>query len=130
MNMQIHRKQMIILMLAIALAAASYWIPLPQQSKPYASSSLILHESTHSSASSAEATGYARESATIWRFPVAIQIPQTPVRTISTSPAEGMGSAQALPTMPRLMDQRDFVNGDMNNSALIPIKELDYRLKR
>jgi hypothetical protein len=128
MNMQIHRKQIIILMLAIALAAASYWIPLPQQSEPN-SSSLILHEPTPSSAPSAKTIRYARESATIWRFPVTIQAPQTPVRTASTPPAEGMQPAQALPAMPPLMDRRDFVNGE-DNIPLMPVKELNYNLKR
>jgi hypothetical protein len=129
MNIQIHRKQMIILVLAIALAAASYWIPLPQQSEPSSSPSLILHESTPSSAPSAKSIGYAHESATTWQFPVTIQAPQTPVWTTSTPPAEGMQPAQALPTMPRSMDWRDFVNGE-DNILLMPVKELNYKLKR
>ncbi|MCB1777849.1 MAG: hypothetical protein KDI50_10470 [Candidatus Competibacteraceae bacterium] len=139
MNMQIHRKQIIILMLAMVLAVVSYWVPLPQQSTPYAPSSLILHESTDSSAPSAETISYARESATIWRFPVALEIPQTPVRTVAASPVKELNSApppvkemsstQTLPT-PRLMEQQDFVNDDMGYSPLMmPVKELDYRMK-
>jgi hypothetical protein len=128
MNMQIHRKQIIILILAIALAAASYWIPLPQQSEP-SSSSLILHQSTHSSTPSVKTIGYARESATIWRFPVTIQAPQTSVSTASTPPAEDMRPAQALPAAPRSMERGDFANGE-DNIRLLPVKELDYNLKR
>jgi hypothetical protein len=130
MNTQIHRKQIIILVLAMALAAVSYWIPLPQQSQPYPSP-LILRESTHLSTPT-ETISYVREPATIWRFPVTIQIPQTPVQATLAPQTEDTQSVQALPPA-RLMNQRDFANGgDMPtvNPPLMPVKELNYDLKR
>ncbi|MCP5158776.1 MAG: hypothetical protein H6975_05060 [Gammaproteobacteria bacterium] len=130
MNTQIHRKQIVILALAMALAAASYWIPLPQSSDPYPSPSM-LRESTNLSALT-ESITYAREPATIWRFPVIIQVQQTPIQAVSAPQPEARQSAQTLPAV-QLMDQRDFVN-DSNmlkpNAPLMLIKELDYDLKR
>lgn len=130
MNTQIHRKQLVILILAMALAAASYWIPLPQQSESYPSSS-ILRESTRLSVPK-EAVTYAREPATIWRFPVIIQAPRTPVRTATAPEKEDIQSVRTAPAA-RLMDQQDFINGDsvpmVNHPSLMPIKELNYDLK-
>lgn len=130
MNTQIHRKQLIILMLAMALAAVSYWIPLPQQSESYPSPS-ILHESTHLAAPKEEIT-YSREPATIWRFPVTLQVPRTPVRATATPQTKDIQSVQTSPAT-QLMDQRDFVNGigmPIVNPSLVPVKELNYDLKR
>ena len=126
MNTQIHRKQIIILVLAMGLAAVSYWIPLPQQSKPDPSS--ILRESTNLSTPT-ESIAYAREPATIWRFPVTVQIPQTPVQATSAPQTKETPSDQALPAT-QLMDQRDFTNDGMVNFPLMPVKELNYDLKR
>jgi len=127
MNTQIHRKQMIILGLAMALAAASYWIPLPQQSEPY-SSPLVLRESTNHSSASTETLAYAREPATIWRFPVTLQAPRTSLQTASAPPTEETQPDQAPAA--RLMDQQDFVKDGKTSFPLMPVKELNYDLKR
>ena len=126
MNTQIHRKQIIILVLAMALAAVSYWIPLPQKSNPYPSP--ILRESTNLSTPT-EIVAYAREPATIWRFPVTIQIPRTPIQATSAPQIKETQSDQVLPAT-RLMDQRDFANDGRVNFPLMPVKELNYDLKR
>jgi hypothetical protein len=130
MNTQIHRKQLVILTLAMALAAASYWIPLPQQSESYPSSSILREPARLSTPT--EAVTYAREPATIWRFPVTIQVPRTPVRAAAAPRTEDVQSVQTAPA-PQLMDQRDFANGSgmpMVNPPLMPVKELNYDLKR
>lgn len=126
MNTQIHRKQIIILVLAMALAAVSYWIPLPQHSKPYPSS--ILRESTNLSTPT-ETIAYAREPAAIWRFPVTIQTPQTPIQAASAHQTKKPQPDQTLPAA-RLMDQRDFTNNGTVNFPLMPVKELNYDLKQ
>lgn len=129
MNTQIHRKQLVILTLAMALAAASYWIPLPQHSESYPAS--ILRESTLLSTPK-ETITYAREPATIWRFPVTIQVPRTPVRAAASPQTEDVQSVQTAPAV-QLMDQRDFANGSgmpMVNPPMMPVKELNYDLKR
>lgn len=126
MNTQIHRKQIIILVLAMALAAASYWIPVPRKSELYSSS--MLRESSTLSAPT-ETITYVREPATIWRFPVTIQAPRTPVPAASVVQMENTPSIDGLPSA-RLMDQRDFADDDIISSPLMPVKELNYDLKR
>ena len=75
MNIQLHRKQVIMLVLAMLLAIASYWIPLPQQSgspgEPQKLSDPVDRPK------GMEELAFARESATLWRFPITVAIPRT-----------------------------------------------------
>lgn len=41
MNVQLHRKQIIMLILSVLLAIASFWIPLPPRSEPQAPNASI-----------------------------------------------------------------------------------------
>ena len=75
MNIQLQRKQAIMLVLAILLAIASYWIPLPRQPAP-AVESPKLSEPVEKSLI-VDSVVFARESATMWRFPITAVIPQT-----------------------------------------------------
>jgi hypothetical protein len=76
MNMQLHRKQVFMLVLAMLLAIASYWIPLPQ--RPVSSDEGQKLSDPVKNASFVEQVIFARESATQWRFPIAVAIPRTP----------------------------------------------------
>jgi len=125
MNTHLHRKQIVILALAMALAVASYWIPLPRQTDAQPSSSRLL--GPMSQALPEEAIAYAREPATIWRFPVTVKVPQTPVQTTSRPQAEDAHSVMSL-TETRWLGQQDFTNGDRNSTRyplLAPVKGLD-----
>lgn len=42
MNMHLYRKKIIILALSVALAATSYWIPLPSQAEAHLSPSRLF----------------------------------------------------------------------------------------
>ncbi|HPF59026.1 MAG TPA: hypothetical protein P5149_13255 [Candidatus Competibacteraceae bacterium] len=126
MNTQIHRKQIIILVLAMALAAVSYWIPLPQKSQLYSSST--LGESPNLS-TPAETLAYVREPATIWRFPVTLQMPQkAPIQAALAPEKKETQLDQPLPAT-QLINQRDFTNNGMTNPSLVPVKELNYHMK-
>ena len=122
MNMHLHRKQIVILVLAIALAAASYWIPLPRQTDTQSSRLFGPVDQ----ATSAEAITYVREPAAVWRFPVTVQVPQTPVQTaVQQSAAE----VRPVPSSPekRSISPQDFTDGARSTTypSLAPVKGLD-----
>ena len=122
MNTHLHRKQIVILALAMALAVASYWIPLPRQTD--AQSSRLL--GPIDPATPAEAIAYARESAAVWRFPVTVQVPQTPVQTaVQQSAAE----VRPVPSSPekRSISPQDFTDGARSTThpSLAPVKGFD-----
>lgn len=122
MNMHLHRKQIVILALAIALAAASYWIPLPRQTdaQPPRLPGLI------DQAAPAEAITYVREPAAVWRFPVTVQVPQTPVQTAAQRSA---AEVRPIPSLPeeRWIGQQDFTDDARSTTypSLAPVKGLD-----
>ena len=123
MNTHLHPKQIVILVLAMALAAASYLIPLPRETdtQPLRLPGLI------DPAAPAEAIAYAREPATVWRFPVTLQVPRTPVQNAAQRSVE---EARPIPFLPekRLIDQQDFTDGDRiptTYPSLAPVKGID-----
>lgn len=123
MNMHLHPKQIVILVLAMALAAASYLIPLPREIdiQPSQLPGLI------DPAAPAEAIAYAREPATVWRFPVTIQIPRTPVQNAVQRSAEEARPVWLLPGE-RWIGQQDFTDGDRiptTYPSLAPVKGID-----
>ncbi len=125
MNTPIHRKQIVILTLAMGLAAASYWIPLPRQSSNSPLPARML--GSVDQVASEGAVAYARESATIWRFPVTIQAPQTPVQAIAKQSVEKMPSIAPSPDK-KWLSQQDLSNGERlpnQNSLLVPVRGLE-----
>jgi hypothetical protein len=122
MNTHLHRKQIVILALAMALAAASYLIPLPRQTDAQPPRLLGLIDQ----ATPAEAIAYAREPATIWRFPVTVQVPQTPI-PIAARLAEAVESESSL-SKSRLMSPQDFTSSDripVHYPPQAPVKGFD-----
>lgn len=125
MNMHLHRKQIVILALAMALAAASYLIPLPRQTDIQSSPSRLLGPIDQ--AAPEEAIAYAREPATIQRFPVTVWVPQTPVQTAAGQSAEEARPGPSLPEK-RWNGRQDFTNGDRiptHSPLTAPVKGLD-----
>jgi len=122
MNMHLHRKQMVILALAMALAVASYWIPLPSQTD--AQSSRLF--GPIDPATPAEAIAYVREPAAVWRFPVTVQVPQTPVQTAAQQSAEEVRPVPSL-SGERWISPQDFTDGARSTThpSLAPVKGLD-----
>lgn len=122
MNMHLHRKQIVILALAIALAAASYWIPLPRQTDAPPPRLLGLI----SQATPVEAIAYVREPATVWRFPVTVQVPQTPIQTAVQRSAAEIRPILSAPEE-RWINQQDFTDGARSTiyPSLAPVKGLD-----
>ena len=125
MNTHFHRKQVVILVLAMALAAASYWIPLPRQADIQSSPSRMLGPIDQVALK--ESIAYAREPATIWRFPVTVQAPQTSMQAATRQSAH---EALSVPSSPekRWISQQDFINGDRiptQRPLLAPVKGLD-----
>ncbi|HOW74807.1 MAG TPA: hypothetical protein P5102_08830 [Candidatus Competibacteraceae bacterium] len=123
MNMHLHRKQIVILVLAIALAAASYWIPLPRQTDTQSS----RLSGPIDQATPAEAITYVREPAAVWRFPVTVQVPQTPVQTAVQQSAEEVHPVPSL-SGGRWISPQDFTDGARSTTypPLAPVKGLDF----
>ncbi len=124
MNTHFHRKQIIILVLAMVLAAASYWIPLPRQTDVQPSPSRLFGSTDQ--AVPEETVAYAREPATIWRFPVTVHVPQTAVQVAKQSVKEAL----PVPLLPekRWIGQQEFISGDqtpVRHLLLAPVKALD-----
>lgn len=122
MNTHLHRKQIVILALAMALAVASYWIPLPRQTD--AQPSRLFGPIDQ--ATPAEAIAYAREPAAVWRFPVTVQVPQTPVQTAAQQSA---AEVRPVPSSPekRSISPQDFTDGARSTTypSLAPVKGFD-----
>ncbi|MCB1826083.1 MAG: hypothetical protein KDJ54_16500 [Candidatus Competibacteraceae bacterium] len=92
MNHQIHRKQIIVLVLALSLAMASYLIPLPrrpdQQSKSGVPESKSGVYAPVKQTVPAKPPVVTRETAITWRFPIKTQIPQADVSTLDVGTSE------------------------------------------
>ncbi len=117
MNTQIHRKQIIMLILSMALAVGSYWIPLPPESHTLHAARVpeVVAQPT-----TMESTTFAREPMTNRRFPITVRIPQTVAQPDNavTRPDE-----RARPVK-HLIELRDLSNGERNglrNPSLTPI---------
>lgn len=122
MNIQLHRKQILILGIAMLLAVVSFWIPMPQRPTPQ--SAIPERTEPVGGSGSPEAIVYAREPATTWRFSVA-------ERALKSVPIAA-GPEEARPddtAATRLLDPRELVNGDparLGKKALIlPVKNPD-----
>jgi hypothetical protein len=124
MSIQLHRKQVIMLVLAMLLAIASYWIPLPQQ--PASSQEQPKLSEPAEKTMLEEPLAFARESTTPWRFPITVAIPRT------TRPELMARSGEPYPApslvAEHLIDVREIGNDDalrLNVPAFVPIKDLE-----
>jgi hypothetical protein len=123
MNTHLHPKQIVILVLAMALAAASYLIPLPRKTDIQLSQLPGLLDP----AAPAETIAYAREPATVWRFLVTLQVPRTPVQNAVQRSAEEARPVRSL-LEERWIGQQDFTDGDRiptTYPSLAPVKGID-----
>ena len=130
MNIQLHRKQIVIVGIAMILAVASFWVPLPRQST--ASGSEPGSPNLIGRSAPVGAIAFAREPATIRRFPVGEQILQTMVYAEPTAKAENRPATESLPTT-QFLDQRDLANGGstrLGNVLVVPVKNPDQPSNR
>jgi hypothetical protein len=113
MNIQLHRKQMVILGLAMVLAVASYWIPTPQ--KPLSS---MATPAVHKSVGHLEpiATTFDREVATSRRLSVAESVAQTAIPSRSTTTKDDDSSRQLL-NHSQSLSVGDFTKNKMSEAG-------------
>lgn len=130
MNIQLHRKQIVILGMAMMLAVASFWIPSPQRPTPMGSEQGLSEPVGRSRTT--ESIDFAREPATARRFSVAEQIPRTMAQPDSTVLPENGLSAPPLPTK-ELLDPREMANGAttrLGKVMIMPVKNPNQPSKR
>jgi hypothetical protein len=118
MNTQIHRKQIIILILSMVLAIVSYWIPLPSG---YQRLDPGLSERAAGPVP-VESVTFAREPMTAWRFPVTVRIPQTTAPTDNTVTLPD-NSAQPVKHTINLWELSNGEGNHLDNSRLVPIMD-------
>lgn len=119
MNTQIHRKQIVILILSMVLAIVSYWIPLPSG---YQRLNSELPEMTARPAPM-ESVTFAREPMTTWRFPVTVRIPQTTAPMDNTVTPPDNNSTQPVKHMINLWELSNGERNHLDNSKFVPIMD-------
>ncbi|HCK81869.1 MAG TPA: hypothetical protein PK880_06090 [Candidatus Competibacter sp.] len=131
MNIQLQRKQIIILGLAMSLAVASYWIPIPQRHLPPLAQPELSEPVNVSTLN--ETIAFIREPATMQRFPVAEQVaPGLPSRSGLIAKTSEPASVKSL-SHKQFIEPRELGNGDtarLGNVLLVPVKNLDPTQKR
>lgn len=134
MNIQLHRKQIVILSLALLLAVASYWIPAPE--KPSSANSLL-------GTSTAVVPQVAPQPAPVITAPIAAEPlptaqlvvePLAQPQALKNSPPKTNAHLpkQAPPSKSSFLDARDLVNGNtfpVGTMLLVPIKNFDLPQK-
>lgn len=120
MNHQIHRKQIIVLVLALLLAMASYLIPLPQRPEQQPKSGVYAPVRQ---AAPAKPPIVTRETAITWRFPIKTQIPQADdVSTLDASVGE---RSQTQPmAVERLVSREKLARDEKIQAAGAPLVSL------
>ncbi|MBK7542075.1 MAG: hypothetical protein IPP10_11240 [Candidatus Competibacteraceae bacterium] len=131
MNIQLQRKQIIILGLAMSLAVASYWIPIPQRHLPPLAQPELSEPANISTIN--DSIAFIREPATAQRFPVAEQVVQSlPSRSGLIAKASEPVSVRSL-SRKQFIEPQELGNGDtarLGNVLLVPVKNLDLPQKR
>lgn len=127
-DQQLHRKQIVMLVLATALAIGSFWIPLPQQAEHQTSNPAFSGPVGRSTP--IESMTFAREPATVSRFSVMAVIPQTvvPADSMAQEKARTDDARPAPPSSMRL-NPHDLVNGSKiksGNPPFVPIDDSDH----
>lgn len=126
-DQQLHRKQIVMLVLATALAIGSFWIPLPQQAEHQTSNPAFSGPIGRSTP--IESMIFAREPATSSRFSVMAVIPQmvVPADSMTQDKARTDDARPAPPSSMRL-NPHDLVNGSKiksGNPPFVPIDDSD-----
>lgn len=128
---QLHSKQIVILTLAVVLAIASYWIPLPKQGGPQT----LIPPASEPAGQSApnQSMTFAREPAITARFPVMVRIPQSAVQAQPETQGKFGTVDSRSPHLPIRLDATDLANGDgirPGNPTLAPVKDSDHSSRR
>ena len=131
MNMQLQRKQIIIVGLAMTLAVASYWIPMPQRSLSL-EAERSLSEPVELS-KMANSIAFAREPSMTQRFLVAEQL--ISAEPLPSGPVAGGAPKVAEPaSTPRhFLKPQELENAGsarLDNMLLVPVRNLDQLKKR
>lgn len=119
-----HDKQIILLLLSVALAIFSYWIPLPNDPQ---TPNPILTEAVTPSAPTAPVSAD-REPATAIRFSVIERVPQT-VRHSENLVAQPDDSAKSTKHLIDLPELSNDERNRLNHSKLAPITDKDDHFK-
>lgn len=123
MNIQLHRKQIVILGLAMVLAVASYWIPTPQRPLSPTPGPSVSKSVGHSQPITAT---FDREVATSRRFSVAESVAQTVIPSHFTSETKDASLSQAQANS-QFLSFGDFAKGkipEVDYTVLMPVKNL------
>lgn len=123
MNIQLHRKQIVILGLAMVLAVASYWIPTPPRPLSPTVGPSVSKSVGHPQPITAT---FDREVATSRRFSVAESVAQTVIPSHFTSETDGAPLSQPQ-TNSQFLSFGDFAKGKMpevDYTVLMPVKNL------
>jgi hypothetical protein len=131
-DQQLHRKQIVMLVLATVLAIGSLWIPLPQQAAQQTSKSVFSEPGGRFAP--IDSMTFAREPATASRFSVMASIPPTAIPADSII-QDKAGKDDGRPGQPSSLklNSHDLANGDKirsGNPPLAPIKDYDRALGR
>jgi hypothetical protein len=129
MNVRLHRKQALLIGLAVVLAIASYWIPAPQT--PFEEATKEISRPPVG-VGSAESITTAREPGLLERFSIAVQLEQAPkvAPTVEDGPllfswvGRKENTAMPAPTRrffaPKEITHKDAVRSDP--SFMLPIR--------
>ncbi|MBL8258283.1 MAG: hypothetical protein JNM60_00510 [Candidatus Competibacteraceae bacterium] len=131
MNMQLQRKQIIIVGLAMTLAVASYWIPMPQRSLSLEGERSLSKPVELSKM--ANSIAFAREPSMTQRFLVADQLIQA--GPLPSGPVAGDAPKVADPASAQrhFLKPQELENAGsarLDNMLLVPVRNLDQPKKR
>lgn len=131
MNIQLQRKQIFIVGVAMSLAVASYWIPMPQRSLPLDPEPSLTEPVELANA--ANSIAFARESSVTQRFLVADQLIQVePLRSGSLA-ADAPKVSEPAASPKHFLKPQEFANGGsarLDNMFLVPVRNVDQPKKR
>lgn len=119
MNHQIHRKQIIVLVLALLLAMVSYLIPLPQRPDQQPKSGVYAPVKQVVPAKPPVVT---RETAITWRFPIKTQMPQVSASILDVGTGDA-SQAQSM-TVERLVSRDNLASDEKIQAAAAPLLSL------
>lgn len=119
MNHQIHRKQIIVLVLALLLAMASYLIPLPQRPDQQPQSGVYAPAKQ---AVPAKPPIVTRETAITWQSPIKTQIPQVSASVLDVGTGEA-SQAQSM-TVKGLASRDNLASDEKIQAAAAPLLSL------